>query len=56
VNQTAGFLISSTRIAGAFSLRACIVGYRATEEDIRTLVAAVDDAVRLEVALATQAG
>jgi aromatic-L-amino-acid/L-tryptophan decarboxylase len=48
VNQTAGFLISSTRIAGAFSLRACVVGYRATEDDIRALVAAVGDAVRHE--------
>jgi aromatic-L-amino-acid decarboxylase len=47
VNQAA-FLISSTRIAGAFSLRACVVGYRATEDDIRALVAAVGDAVRLE--------
>jgi hypothetical protein len=49
VNQVAGFLISSTRIAGAFSLRVCVVGYRATEADIRALVAAVDQAVRLEV-------
>jgi aromatic-L-amino-acid decarboxylase len=48
VNQIAGFLISSTRIGGAFSLRACVVGYRATEADIRALVAAVDDAVGLE--------
>ena len=48
VNQTAGFLISSTRIAGAFSLRACVVGYRATADDIRALVAAVGDALRQE--------
>jgi aromatic-L-amino-acid decarboxylase len=48
VNQ-AGFLISSTRVAGAFSLRACVVGYRATESDIRALVAAVDEAVRAEL-------
>ncbi len=50
VNETAGFLISSTRIAGGLSLRACVLGYRATEDDIRALVAAVDDAVRLETA------
>jgi aromatic-L-amino-acid/L-tryptophan decarboxylase len=48
VNQTAGFLISSTRIAGAFSLRACVVGYRATADDIRALVSAVGEAVRHE--------
>jgi glutamate/tyrosine decarboxylase-like PLP-dependent enzyme len=48
VNQTGGFLISSTRIAGVFSLRACIVGYRAGEEEIAALVAAVDDAARVE--------
>jgi glutamate/tyrosine decarboxylase-like PLP-dependent enzyme len=50
VNEKAGFLISSTRIAGAFSLRACVVGYRATADDIRALVTAVGDAVRLTVA------
>jgi aromatic-L-amino-acid decarboxylase len=49
VNQTAGFLISSTRIAGAFSLRACVIGYRATADDIRALVAAVSDAARQEM-------
>jgi aromatic-L-amino-acid decarboxylase len=48
VNQTAGFLISSTRIAGVFSLRVCVLGYRATEMDVRALVAAVVDALRLE--------
>jgi aromatic-L-amino-acid decarboxylase len=48
VNQTAGFVISSTRIAGAFSLRACVVGYRATADDIHALVAAVADALRHE--------
>jgi aromatic-L-amino-acid/L-tryptophan decarboxylase len=48
VNQEGGFLISSTRIRGVFSLRFCVVAYRATEEDIRDLVAAVDDAVRRE--------
>jgi aromatic-L-amino-acid/L-tryptophan decarboxylase len=48
VNRTAGFLISSTRVGGAFSLRACVVGYRATADDIRALVTAVGDAVRRE--------
>jgi aromatic-L-amino-acid decarboxylase len=48
VNQTAGFLISSTRIGGAFSLRLCVVGFRANDADIRALVAAVGDAVRRE--------
>jgi aromatic-L-amino-acid decarboxylase len=50
VNETAGFLISSTRIAGAFSLRACVVGYRATADDIRALVAAVSGAVAAHAA------
>jgi glutamate/tyrosine decarboxylase-like PLP-dependent enzyme len=50
VNQRGGFFISSTRIAGAFSLRFCVVGFRATEADIRDLVSAVDDAVRSEIA------
>ncbi|MFN2565785.1 MAG: aspartate aminotransferase family protein [Gemmatimonadaceae bacterium] len=48
INETAGFLISSTRIRGAFSLRACVVGYRATEDDIAALVAAVGEGVRRE--------
>jgi aromatic-L-amino-acid/L-tryptophan decarboxylase len=47
VNQS-GFLISSTRLRGAFSLRVCIVGYRATEDDIRALVAAVTEGARRE--------
>ena len=50
VNQAGGFLISSTRVGGAFSLRFCVVGYRATEADIRDLVSAVDDAIRQELA------
>jgi aromatic-L-amino-acid decarboxylase len=56
VNQTTGFLISSTRIGGAFSLRACVVGYRATASDIRALVAAVGDAVRHETQVAATNG
>jgi glutamate/tyrosine decarboxylase-like PLP-dependent enzyme len=50
VNREGGFLISSTRLGGVFSLRFCVVGYRATEDDIRELVAAVNDAVRTECA------
>jgi aromatic-L-amino-acid decarboxylase len=46
VNGSGEFLISSTRIAGAFSLRACIVGYRATEDDVAALVAAVRAAMQ----------
>jgi glutamate/tyrosine decarboxylase-like PLP-dependent enzyme len=46
VNHTGGFLISSTRLRGAFSLRACVVAYRATEDDIRALVAAVAEGAR----------
>jgi aromatic-L-amino-acid/L-tryptophan decarboxylase len=49
VNQAGGFLISSTRVAGAFSLRLCVVGFRVSEDDIRALVSAVDDAVRQEM-------
>ena len=49
VNQAGGFLISSTRIAGAFSLRLCVLGFRVSEDDLRALVSAVDEAVRHEM-------
>jgi glutamate/tyrosine decarboxylase-like PLP-dependent enzyme len=39
------YFISSTRLRGAFSLRACILGFRTAEEDIDGLVRAVADAV-----------
>ena len=38
------YFISSTRLRGAFSLRACILGFRTAEEDIDGLVRAVADA------------
>lgn len=39
------FLISSTRLRGAFTLRACVLGFRTTEEDIDRLVETVAAAV-----------
>ena len=38
------FFISSTRLRGAFSLRACILGFRTAEEDVDGLVRSVADA------------
>jgi glutamate/tyrosine decarboxylase-like PLP-dependent enzyme len=40
------YFISSTRLRAAFSLRACILGFRTAEEDIDGLVRAVADAAR----------
>jgi aromatic-L-amino-acid decarboxylase len=40
------YFISSTRLRGAFSLRACILGFRTAEEDIDGLVLSVADAAR----------
>jgi aromatic-L-amino-acid decarboxylase len=40
------YFISSTRLRGAFALRACILGFRTTEEDIDGLVRSVADAAR----------
>jgi glutamate/tyrosine decarboxylase-like PLP-dependent enzyme len=40
------YFISSTRLRGAFALRACILGFRTAEEDIDGLVRAVADAAR----------
>jgi aromatic-L-amino-acid/L-tryptophan decarboxylase len=40
------YFISSTRLRGAFSLRACILGFRTAEEDIDGLVRSVADAAR----------
>ncbi|MGQ0714374.1 MAG: pyridoxal phosphate-dependent decarboxylase family protein [Gemmatimonadaceae bacterium] len=39
------YFISSTRLRGAFALRACILGFRTAEEDIDGLVRAVTSAV-----------
>lgn len=38
------YFISSTRLRGAFALRACILGFRTTEEDIDGLVRGVAEA------------
>lgn len=38
------YFISSTRLRGAFALRACILGFRTAEEDVDGLVSAVADA------------
>jgi aromatic-L-amino-acid/L-tryptophan decarboxylase len=42
------FLISSTRLLGAFSLRMCTLGFRTTMEDIRQLFAAIERALAAE--------
>lgn len=42
------FLISSTRLRGAFSLRMCTLGFRTTREDIRDLFSAIEDALSAE--------
>ena len=40
------FLISSTRLAGSFSLRMCTLGFRTTADDIRALFEAIESALR----------
>jgi glutamate/tyrosine decarboxylase-like PLP-dependent enzyme len=42
------FLISSTRLDGAFSLRICTLGFRTTMDDIRDFFASVERALALE--------
>lgn len=42
------FLISSTRLRDAFSLRMCTVGFRTTMDDIRALFAAIEAALDIE--------
>ncbi len=42
------FLISSTRLRDAFSLRMCTVGFRTTMDDIRALFAAIEAALAIE--------
>jgi glutamate/tyrosine decarboxylase-like PLP-dependent enzyme len=46
VNETAGFLMSSTRVRGFFSLRICTHNWRTTEADIGMLVRRVVEEVR----------
>jgi glutamate/tyrosine decarboxylase-like PLP-dependent enzyme len=42
------FLISSTRLRGAFSLRMCTLGFRTTTNDIRVLFSAIQRALATE--------
>lgn len=42
------FLISSTRLRDAFSLRMCTLGFRTTMDDIRALFAAIEGALAAE--------
>lgn len=43
------FLISSTRLRGAFSLRMCSLGFRTTDDDIRELFASIERALAAEL-------
>ena len=43
------FLISSTRLRGAFSLRMATLGFRTTMDDIRALFAAIESALAAEM-------
>jgi aromatic-L-amino-acid decarboxylase len=43
------FLISSTRLAGRFSLRICTLGFRTTADDIRDLFATIETALADEL-------
>lgn len=43
------FLISSTRLRDAFSLRICTLGFRTTTDDIRELFAAIERALSVEL-------
>jgi glutamate/tyrosine decarboxylase-like PLP-dependent enzyme len=45
VNENGRFLISSTRVNGAFSLRVCTHNWRTTEQDIDQLIALVRQSV-----------
>ncbi len=42
------YLISSTRLRGAYSLRMCTLGFRTTMDDIRGLFAAIEEALAAE--------
>ena len=48
VNENGRFLISSTRVNGAFSLRVCTHNWRTSEADIDALMALVLDGARRE--------
>jgi glutamate/tyrosine decarboxylase-like PLP-dependent enzyme len=46
VNALGRFLVSSTRLRGAFTLRLCVLGFRTTEGDVEGLIRAVVEAGR----------
>ncbi len=48
VNADGRYLVSSTRLRGALTLRMCVLGYRTTAEDVAGLVQAVVDAASVE--------
>jgi hypothetical protein len=41
------YLISSTRLRGAFTLRLCILSFRTTTEDVEGLIGAVAECARI---------
>jgi aromatic-L-amino-acid decarboxylase len=46
VNAGGRYLVSSTRLRGAFTLRLCVLGFRTTRADVDGLIQAVVDAGR----------
>ena len=46
VNDSGKVLMSSTRLRGAFSLRLCLLNYRQTDDDVRTVIEMVRAAAR----------
>jgi aromatic-L-amino-acid decarboxylase len=44
VNATGRYLVSSTRLRGAFTLRLCVLGFRTTAEDVEGLIRTVVEA------------
>ena len=49
VNAGGRFVVSSTRVRGAFSLRMCVIGFRTTRDDIDALLRAVVEAAAQEL-------
>lgn len=56
VNAGGRYLVSSTRLRGAFALRLCVLGYRTTAADVEGLLRAVVAAGRRELAAALASG
>jgi glutamate/tyrosine decarboxylase-like PLP-dependent enzyme len=50
VNETGGFLISSTRVHGMFSLRVCTHNWRTTEADVEALIRRIAREARSQTA------